>query len=165
MLALALKVIGAVVLAGLIIVAAGLSGALFSIWPTFWPDQHLAVTSVEVAELQALRAERKFVPDPRIFYPGTASPERRLASERLVNGLIDTLIQDLPGRPAKGVVLSCMKVVLATYPVSDSEDRDRLLLYFEQILQVLKIANSNELFNVWRYGFPYGWFFHKSANH
>jgi hypothetical protein len=34
----------------------------------------------------------------------------------------------------------------------------RLLRYCEQILGILKIENSNELFNVWRYGFPYGWF-------
>jgi hypothetical protein len=123
MLAFALKVIGAVVLAALITVAAGLTGALFSVWPTFWPDRHLAVTSVEVAELQALRADRKFVPDARIFYPGGISPERRLASERLVNGLIDTLVRDIPGSPTKTMVLSRMKVVLATHPVIDTEDK------------------------------------------
>jgi hypothetical protein len=151
------KALLAVLVISAVMVGAGLSGALFSVWPVFWPDQSLVVTSTEIAELEALRAERKFVPDPRIFYPGAVSPERRLASELLVNGLIDTLIRDLPGHSTKGVVLSRMKVVLAAYPVSDSEDQDRLLRYFEQILDILKVSNSNELFNVWRYGFPYRW--------
>jgi hypothetical protein len=152
-----LKRFGAILLAAAALVWAGLSGALFSVWPVFWPDQSLLVTPVEIGELQTLRAERKFEQDDRIFYPGAVSAERRLASERLVNGPIDTLVRDLPGHPTKGVVLSRMKVVLATYPVIDTEDQDRLLRHFEQILRILKIANSNELFNVWRYGFPYGW--------
>jgi hypothetical protein len=151
------KLLMAVLVTGAVVFGAGLSGALFSVWPVFWPDQSLVVTSEEIAELQSLREERKFVPDPRIPYPGTISPERRLAFELLVNGLIDTLIRDLPAHPTKSVVLSRMKVVLASYPAIDSEDRDRLLRYFEQILGILKIENSNELFNVWRYGLPFGW--------
>jgi len=151
------RVLWAILVTGAIVVGAGLSGALFSVWPVFWPDQPLVVTPQTLAELQALRSERKFVPDSRILYPGAITPERRLASELLVNGLIDTLIRDLPAHPTKSVVLSRMKVVLASYPASDSEDRDRLLRYFEQILGILRIDHSNELFNVWRYGFPYGW--------
>jgi Domain of unknown function (DUF4844) len=150
------KVLMAVLVTGAVVFGAGLSGALFSVWPVFWPDQSLILTSEAIAELQSLREERKFVPDPRIPYPGT-SPERRLAFELLVNGLIDTLIRDLPAHPTKSAVLSRMKVVLASYPAIDTEDRDRLLRYFEQILRILKIENSNELFNVWRYGFPFGW--------
>jgi hypothetical protein len=151
------KVLLATLVAAAVVAGAGLSGALFSVWPVFWPDQTLVVTPAEIAELQALRAERKFAPEPRILYPGAITPERRQASELLVNGLIDTLIHDLPAHPTKGVVLSRMKVVLAVFPVSNSEDRDRLLRYFEQILEILKIGSSNELFNVWRYGFPFGW--------
>ena len=151
------KILLAILVTGAIVVGAGFSGALFSVWPVFWPDQSLVVTSAEIAELRALRAERKFVPDPRIFYPGAVTPERRQASELLVNGLVDTLIRDLPGHPTKGAVLSRMKAALAAYPVSDSEDQDRLLRYFEQVLDILKISSSNELFNVWRYGFPYRW--------
>ena len=151
------KVMWAILVTGAIVVGAGLSGALFSAWPVSWPDQSLVVTPQAIAELQALRSERKFVPDPRIPYPGIISPEGRLASELLVNGLIDTLIRDLPAHPTKSVVLSHMKLALASYPAIDTEDRDRLLRYFEQILGILKIDHSNELFNVWRYGFPYGW--------
>src|ERR1700674_763129 len=90
------RVLWAILVTGAIVVGAGLSGALFSTWPVSWPDQSLVVTPQAIAELQALRSERKFLPDPRILYPGAIIPERRLASELLVNDLIDTLFRDLP---------------------------------------------------------------------
>jgi len=73
------KVLWAILVTAAIVVGAGLSGALFSAWPVSWPDQSLVVTPQAIAELQALRSERKFVPDPRIPYPGTISPERHLS--------------------------------------------------------------------------------------
>jgi Domain of unknown function (DUF4844) len=146
MLAFELKVIGAVVLAGLIIFAVGLTGALFAIWPTFWPHQNLTVTSAEFADLRALRAERKFMPDAR------------LGVQAALDELLDTLIRDVAAHPTKAFVLARIKVVLAGFPVDDSEDRDRLLGYLERTMEILRVNGSNELLNVWRYGFPYGWF-------
>ncbi|WP_373925124.1 DUF4844 domain-containing protein [Duganella sp. sic0402] len=29
--------------------------------------------------------------------------------------------------------------------------------YFGRMLDICGVENSGELFNVWRYGFPYGW--------
>jgi len=40
----------------------------------------------------------------------------------------------------------------------DTEDQERLGRYMNQIMDSLSIAGSNELLNVWRLGFPYGWF-------
>jgi hypothetical protein len=157
MVTFALKVIGAAVLAGLILFAAGLTGVLFSIWPTFWPGQTLTVTSGEIADLRALRAERKFVPNPRIGYPGAMSEARRLATQGALDELLDTLIRDLSAHPSKTFVLRRIKGLLAGFPAGDSEDRDRLLGYLERIMEILRVNGSNELLNVWRYGFPYGW--------
>ena len=48
------------------------------------------------------------------------------------------------------------KETLGQFEKFDSEEKDRLLLYLEDIMDEVGIRNSNELFNVWRYGFPYG---------
>ncbi len=79
-------------------VIAGFTGLLFRVWPASFPDTDLVVTPQVIEELKQLRAEPKFKPDPKNFYP-----------------------------------------------------------YFDRILRILGAQGSNQLLNVWRYGFPYGW--------
>ena len=61
--------------------------------------------------------------------------------------------------PKKSAVLSSIKISLKNFQDFDSEENEMALYYFEKSLEILRIESSNELFNVWRYGFPYGWFF------
>jgi hypothetical protein len=56
LLAIFLAVIAAIVLAGV-------SGAAFYVWPTGLSDHRLNVTPAMLAQLTALKHERKFVPD------------------------------------------------------------------------------------------------------
>ena len=34
---------------------------------------------------------------------------------------------------------------------------DQTLYYFTEAMRIVGMQGSNELLNVWRYGFPYGW--------
>lgn len=81
-----------------------------------------------------------------------------MSSEALVNHLLSDLIDNLESTPRKARVLAAVKTTLAAGSRLDSEDQDRLALYLQETLTILDIKGSNQLINVWRYGFPYGWF-------
>jgi hypothetical protein len=156
-LAVVLKLLGGLILAGVVFIVAGVTGFLFVIWPTFWPDQTLRITPDQIAGLQALRAVPKFYPDEAKYYPGSTTEERRVVSEALVNAMLDSLVNGLALQPRKSFVLRHFKSTMRAFPEGDSEDTDRLCRYLVEVMDALAIDGSNELLNVWRYGFPYGW--------
>jgi hypothetical protein len=153
----ALKIFGILVALVLGFVIAGLTGLLFWLWPTFWPDADLRISPLHLDELRQLRAERKFIEDWTIHYPGPQNEISRAAAEAKVNVLLDTLLAGLPSHKTKSFVLARFKSTLRGWDDIDSEDRDRLLGYLQQIMQILGVDSSNELLNVWRYGLPHGW--------
>ena len=140
------------------LVLAGLYGWLFQVWPTSWPDSELKVSSVQIEQLKQLRSEAKFQEDSKTHYPGAANEASRVSLEASVNQTIDLIIPVIKQSPKKSSILGIFKLVLSNLSLLDSEDKDQLLNYFSRILQMLGVQSSNELFNVWRYGFPYGWF-------
>jgi hypothetical protein len=139
------------------LVYAGVTGRLFALWPTSWPDQELQVTASNIAALGQLRAQPKFLEDEKLFYPGATGEATRLAHEALVNALIGDLESNSTRAPRKSYVLARFKAALTAAETWDSEDQDRLALYLVEIMGILGIESSNGLINVWRYGFPYGW--------
>lgn len=138
-------------------VVAGITGLLFRVWPTSFPDGNLVVTPKAVEELKQLRAELKFKPDLKNHYPGATNERTRLTAEEGVNLAIDQLLVGLPKMPRKSFVLATFKHYLYGFERFDTEEQEQVLRYFGQILSILGIQGSNELFNVWRYGLPYGW--------
>ena len=152
-----LKTLTAIVVTLVILLVFAFSGALFRFWPTSWPDEPVEVTPAALAKLQTLRQQPKFNPDPRVHYPGAPSELVRRAAELRVNGTIDALLAGLPTKRRKSFILSSFKAVLISFDHFDSEERDRLNWYLEEIMDIVGVRNSNELLNVWRYGLPYGW--------
>ena len=136
---------------------AGLTGLTFRLWPTGIADHRLAVTPDVVQRLRDLQAERKFGPDMTTFYPGAPDESRRHMAQAAVDAAIETLIVTLPQRPLRSTVLRTMKTTLAGFDMPESEERDQLLVYLIRVTVICGVEDSSELFNVWRYGFPYGW--------
>lgn len=75
----------------------------------------------------------------------------------VVNASIDLIIPAIQKNPKKSSILVIFKVVLSNLNLLDSEDKDQLIIYFGRISKIAGVQSSNELLNVWRYGFPYGW--------
>jgi hypothetical protein len=139
-----------------VMIWAGVSGVLFFIWPTFWPDQKLVVTAATLEQLLSLRQQPKFTPNEKLFYHGAPYEGRRLAGEKAIDSLLEGLIVGLPHAPRKSFVLKSFKAVLPKFEPYDSEEKDRTVSYLNEVMDILGIQSSNELLNVWRYGFPYG---------
>lgn len=136
-----------------------MSGATFYLWPTFLADQKLELSPAAEEELTQLLHEKKFVTSPADFYFATPKETVRADAENKVNSVLNEVFTTAKKNPSKAGVLFTLKASLAQFDGFDSEERERTLYYFERLLKILKIKSSNELFNVWRYGFPYGWFF------
>lgn len=137
---------------------AGLTGLSFWLWPTSFNDSYLQITPRTIELLQELKAERKFLRDEARFYPGAPNDVIRGVAQLGVDTVIEGLLVELPHNPRRSVVLGAFKAMLPTFERLDSEEKDQVLFYFERVMSVVGVASSGELLNVWRYGFPYGWF-------
>lgn len=154
-----LKILASIAIALAVIVISALSGLSFYVWPTSFNDYRLAVTPDVILRLRTLQSERKFGPDDITFYPGAVDEGKRLMAQAAVDSTIQSLIAELPTRPQRSTILRTMKATLANFDTSESEERDQVLVYLTKVMQICGVESSAELFNVWRYGFPYGWFF------
>lgn len=154
-----IRILGSVAVFVVAIVVAGISGLTFLVWPTGFHDQKLTITPAVIQRLRALQSENKFGPDIATFYAGAPSETQRALAQASVDSTIELLITELPVRPTRSTVLRAMKGTLADFDTSESEERDQILSYFTKVLNICGVESSSELFNVWRYGFPYGWFF------
>jgi hypothetical protein len=142
-----------------VVIGAGVTGVTFYLWPTFIADEALVVSPKTIEVLTSLRAEKKFVVDQSNFYFGAPNEAVRLSAQRSVDSALDSLIVELPKHPKRSVVLAKFKDAMESFSISESEERDQFLVYLQRIMKVLGMQSSGELLNVWRYGFPYGWFF------
>jgi hypothetical protein len=154
-----LKIIFAFVSVIALVIVIGVTGLSFYLWPTSFGDGAITVTPQTMEQLTRLRGERKFVVDQSNLYFGAPNEAVRLSAQRSVDVLLDSLILELPNNPKRSMVLAKFKTAMESFSVSESEERDQFLVYLQRIMKVLGIQSSGELMNVWRYGFPYGWFF------
>lgn len=160
MISIVVKIFVALIVIAALVLAIGLSGSSFFLWPTSFTDQPLKITPEVLAKLQKLKEERKFSEDKKTFYPGAPSEAIRTSAQASVDAIIQSLVTELPANPRRSVVLGTFKRALAGLELHDSEERDQVLIYLERIMSIVGVTNSCELLNVWRYGFPYGWFQH-----
>jgi hypothetical protein len=154
---LVIKITVGLLLVVVVTFGASVTGVLFKVWPTFWPDEALVVTASELNQLKAFRAAPKFYEEVSPHYPGSVNQQRRVLAEAQVNSLLDSLLVGLGPQPHKSFVLRQFKIAMMRFPTDDSEDMEQFCRYLEAVMNILRISSSNELLNVWRYGFPFGW--------
>lgn len=95
---------------------------------------------------------------PGLYPFGAPDEAQRFVAQRATDHAIQSLIDDLPSHPRRAVVLGHFKRTLANFSTTESEERDQLLVYLSRAMVICGVEHSSELFNVWRYGLPYGWF-------
>lgn len=115
--------------------------------------QTLEVTDSTISELGDFLAQKKFIEDSALMYPGAPSEPVRASAELIINDLASRLIVGAPDNPTKAYVLGQFELSLIQLESFDSEERDRALSYLEKIMDILRIESSDGLLNNWRYGF------------
>jgi hypothetical protein len=132
------------------------SAILFSAF-VFWSfpamaDQTLHVTPAMLDNLNSLKTELTFGPDPRTMYTGVSDPAEREAGRLVFAHLVEVLVRDVSKHPSKDFVLQQFETALSSVPVTDTEDRERAGIYCEKIMDVLNIESSDGVLNRWLYG-------------
>jgi two-component SAPR family response regulator len=105
-----------------------------------------------LAKLGELRNQPKYVHEPGTSYNGMWPETDRQRAEAQLNELIDRLHQNLATAPMKKSVLGEFSNTLAQFEPVDTEDRERLCRYLEEIMNILGIESSGGLLNRWLYG-------------
>jgi hypothetical protein len=115
-------------------------------------DQELDISQPILAKFSELRSQAKYVDVPGTIYNGMRPESCRLLAEEQLNRLIDRLREGLPSRPSKKFVLAEFAITMAQFEASDTEDREQLLRYLTEIMDVLGIVSSDGLLSRWMYG-------------
>jgi hypothetical protein len=103
------------------------------------------------AALTRLRAVEKFKAEA--FYPGAPNEKLRVEAEQTVNTLLDRLMPVLRAPADKKLVLGEFRLTLDSFAQTDTEERERLCGYLEEIMDIVGIESSDGLLNGWLYGF------------
>jgi hypothetical protein len=110
-----------------------------------------------IEDLQRLRSASKFEADESRFYPGLENESIKERITDLVDRGIDEFIavaqnngseKDFQHAISKG--LSYFEML--TYSL-DTEDRERICGYFEEMMDAIGMESSGGILNKWMYGF------------
>lgn len=121
------------------------------------------VPATALTELAAFQARPKFLPDtsghtPGGYYTGLSNPALQAPLSQLLNLAADDF-RAVAGQPAptEGDFQTQIDRALARfeplYIELDSEDRDRVCLYIEELMDTVGLASSGGRLSIWRYGF------------
>jgi hypothetical protein len=105
-----------------------------------------------VAKLEALKAQPKFVDEPGTIYNGMRPEQERLTAESLVDRLIETFILENPKLNSRRWIRQHFTQSLKRFNGHDTEDRERMCRYIQQIAEILEIETPRKLLTFWLYG-------------
>lgn len=121
------------------------------------PDRKLDITADVLAQLERLAGQPKYINEPETGYTGILFEPDRLIAQAQLNGLLRRLMRELKTKPSKRYVLWEFKRTLAQFNPVDTEDRERICRYMEEIMDILGIESSDGVLNRWLYGPILGW--------
>ena len=109
-----------------------------------------------LTRLTAMKAEPKFVDEPGTIYNGMRPEELRRAAEDQLNDLIEGLMRDLPKGLTERSIRQRFAATLSSFPGHDTEDRERMCRYVEQLADVAGVEKPRGLLTRWLYGWILG---------
>jgi hypothetical protein len=97
----------------------------------------------------------KFLEDLSVFYPGLSHAELKEPLTKLINLSAEDFIEVLRNNPTDDKFQDKIKIGLDrieshNYPL-DSEDKDRVCHYFEELMDLVGLDDSGGHLNKWRY--------------
>lgn len=118
------------------------------------PGSKMAIPPMD--KFQEFKQEEKFVADTAMLYPGIGDPSMKSAlSEKINKAADDFEMVAAGGSPTKALYLEVLKAGLARFKgiYLDTEDRERVALYFQELMDIVELESSDGLLNEFVYGF------------
>lgn len=102
--------------------------------------------------------KKKFTTDNNTFYPGLANPEmEEVLTEKINQAANDFKNVAMSNSPTDEKYQEQIKIGLSRfsdlYLDLDTEDRERICLYFEELMDIVGLESSDGLLNDFMYGF------------
>lgn len=115
----------------------------------------MKVNKHTIKKLHDLQKQDKFNEDDALMYPGAMNEETKDAMSKILHTSIGAIIDITEKNPAKENVLKQIKKDLDIFEDLglDTEDREMVCVYYNDILEILDIESSDGLLNSWLYGF------------
>jgi len=109
-------------------------------------------------DLEIFKAKEKFYEDNSIFYPGISDPSiRPILNQKINLAADDFMVVSLKENPTELDYQEKIKIGLERfsdiYDKLDTEDRERICLYFEELMDIVNLESSGGLLNNFMYGF------------
>jgi len=111
-----------------------------------------------MTKFEAFKAKEKFTEDRALFYPGLADQSLRMLLSKKINEAAD----DFEALAAKGNVTekeyqdqikSSLSEFEDVYENLDTEERERICSYFEELMDIVGVKSSGGHLNNFMYGF------------
>jgi len=122
-------------------------------------EQHKKTNQDMFMKFEEFRNKDKFIPDDNLFYPGIAYPELKPILSKKINLAAD----DFEKLAAKGATNKEYQQAIKEglmrfsdiYIELDTEDRDRVCSYFEELMDIVGLESSGGYLNKFAYGFDF----------
>lgn len=109
-------------------------------------------------KFEKFKAKEKFVEDKKLLYPGIGNPELKPILTEMINKAAEDFeeVAQNENPTAKkyqekiGIGLQRFSGV---YLNIDTEDKERICSYFEELMDIVELENSNGQLNEFMYGF------------
>ncbi|KAA3438906.1 DUF4844 domain-containing protein [Rufibacter hautae] len=117
----------------------------------------MTIPDKAISNLELFQAKSKFDQDTvGMFYPGLADPAFKPTLTKLINQAADDFTEVAKdNRPTEEKFQEKISIGLSRFtPLSlDTEDRERVCSYFEELMDIVGLESSGGHLNAWMYGF------------
>jgi Domain of unknown function (DUF4844) len=109
-------------------------------------------------QFEKFKSKVKFEEDASLFYPGIGDPAMRLILTEKINATADDFSKIAAGdNPTDKKYQDKIRIGLTRFATIyidlDTEDRERVCSYFEELMYIVELENSDGQLNKFMYGF------------
>jgi hypothetical protein len=120
-------------------------------------DKDMTITDKAISDLEHFKTTSKFDKDTvGMFYPGIADPALKPTLTNLINQAADDFKEVATDKePTEKKFQEKISIGLSRFtPLGlDTEDRERVCSYFEELMDIVGLESSGGHLNDWMYGF------------
>ncbi|KQO25828.1 hypothetical protein ASF10_23635 [Flavobacterium sp. Leaf82] len=110
-----------------------------------------------IIKLLELKSGCKFERNESLFYSGISDNALKMHLNKLLNNSIDDFIFKIKNGADKIEFQKLIEKGVNQFNSFnlDTEERERICLYYEEIMDIIKLESSDGILNKWMYGFDF----------
>jgi hypothetical protein len=111
-----------------------------------------------MTKFEEFKSKEKFLQDDKLFYPGIGDPKLKPILTEKINSVADEFKKladqgNSTDKDYQNVIKSGLEKFSDVYLQLDTEDRERVCSYFEELMDIVGLESSGGHLNNFMYGF------------